>query len=152
MPEYSVYNKLQNWNFKIRVPGVGSASFKTAKGFKASVEIIDFREGGDNHASKKFPGRPTFDNLTLERGVISRNSELYTLFRQVYDVGTNIGREPRVTILLDVLGRDNTTLATFKWVKAIVASVEFDDLDATSSGEIFLERIEFAVEGFEKLL
>jgi phage tail-like protein len=148
MPEYFASPKSQNWNFLVRVPGVGSANFRTVRGMKMGVEVINFREGGDNHSDKKYPARATFDNLTLERGKMERNSQLAELFRQVYDISTNIGNEPRFTMFVELKNRQQTTISLDKFIRCLCISYEKDDYDA-SGNDILIERIELAIEGWE---
>jgi phage tail-like protein len=56
------------------VPAVGS--FSECSGLETTLEVQDYPEGGNNGLVRKFPGRVTWGNIKLRRG-IALNDELW---------------------------------------------------------------------------
>jgi hypothetical protein len=46
------------------------AGFSECSGLEASIDVLEYREGGQNTFVHKFPGRASFSNITLKHGVI----------------------------------------------------------------------------------
>lgn len=56
------------FKFLVQIKGFTSAAFQSASGLKFNIAKIEYWEGGALAAFKE-PGRTTFDDLVLERGV-----------------------------------------------------------------------------------
>lgn len=59
------------FSFAVEISGIQEARFTECSGFEAKLEIEEYKEGGLNDYVHKLPGRRSFSNLTLKRGVIS---------------------------------------------------------------------------------
>ena len=53
------------------------AGFSECSGLEATVEILEYKEGGVNDFTHKFPTRASFANITLKHGVISLDDDLW---------------------------------------------------------------------------
>jgi phage tail-like protein len=62
--------------FLVEIDGITQASFSECSGFASHVEVIEYREGGDPNSVRKLPGKVSFQDITLKRGLTS-SSELY---------------------------------------------------------------------------
>ena len=60
-----LYSKFR---FQVDVDGITSAYFQTATGLEMSIAAAEYAEGG-SMAPMKEPGRASYSNLTLSRGV-----------------------------------------------------------------------------------
>ncbi|MBR0820216.1 phage tail protein [Bradyrhizobium liaoningense] len=58
---------------------VAVGGFSECQGLEASMKVEEFNEGGNNGAVLKFPGRVSWTNITLKRGVAG-NSSLWDWF------------------------------------------------------------------------
>ena len=58
------------------------AGFSECSGLEASMEVIDYKEGGRNETVLKFPTRASFANLTLKHGAIYLYDDLWTWHRE----------------------------------------------------------------------
>lgn len=59
-----------NYNFEVRKLGLKVMSFKEVTGLESSIEVIDYREGGDKFSpNRKLPGKVTYSNIVLKVGV-----------------------------------------------------------------------------------
>ena len=61
-------------NFLFEVDGVEIGSFKEVHGLELNVETEEFEEGGENGFVHKFPGRMSWPNITLKRGVVEADA------------------------------------------------------------------------------
>lgn len=55
--------------YLVEIDGVPLAGFTECSGFSARREVIEHPEGGINHYVHKLPGRTTYSNITLRRGI-----------------------------------------------------------------------------------
>lgn len=93
----------KNFRFLVEIDGIAQAGFSDCTGFGSSVEVIEYREGGDSATVNKLPGKATYPDITLKRGV--------TDSRDLYDwhlAGINGIRDQRngSIIQLDDLGQE----------------------------------------------
>jgi len=72
------------FKFLVDIDGFTSAAFQSATGLKFNIAVMEYWEGGTLAAYKE-PGRATFDNLTMERGV-SYDLDFYTWIIDVIDM------------------------------------------------------------------
>jgi phage tail-like protein len=71
-----------NYNFVVEMDGKIVAGFREASGLDSSVEVIDYREGGDRFfPNRKLPGKVTYVNLVLKTGVTD-DTALYDWHKQ----------------------------------------------------------------------
>ena len=63
--------------FLFEVDGVEIGSFMEVSGLEVNVGVEDLEEGGENSFVHKLPGRMTWPNITLKRG-ITQNDALLT--------------------------------------------------------------------------
>lgn len=88
-----------NFNFLVEIDGVTKAGFQEVSGLGAEVDVIEYREGGDNPgAVRKFPGQIRYSNIVLKRG-FTQDRSLWNWFKAVLD--GNVQRASGSVILLD---------------------------------------------------
>lgn len=73
MPRVDPY---QSMRFRLEIDGIIQAGFSECSGFGSSVEVIEYREGGDALTVRKLPGKATYPDITLKWG-ITDSHELY---------------------------------------------------------------------------
>jgi phage tail-like protein len=66
----------QSFRFRIEIDGIIQAGFSECSGFGSSVEVVEYREGGDPATVRKLPGKATYPDITLKWG-ITDSHELY---------------------------------------------------------------------------
>ncbi|MEZ4447710.1 MAG: phage tail protein [Polyangiaceae bacterium] len=76
------------------------ASFQECTGFDSSVEIKEYREGGDN-VTRKLPAQTKYSNIQLKWGMTD-DRELYDWHQRIAD--GNIERKNGSIVLLDRKG------------------------------------------------
>jgi phage tail-like protein len=88
----------RNFRFLVELDGIVQAGFSDVSGFGSTVEVIEYREGGDAATVRKLPGKVSYPDITLKWGV--------TDSRELYDwhlaaVNGTIQRKNGSIILLD---------------------------------------------------
>jgi phage tail-like protein len=66
----------RNFRFKVEIQGIEQAGFSECSGFGSTVEVIEYREGGEASTVRKLPGKVTYPDITLKWGVTD-SRELY---------------------------------------------------------------------------
>ena len=117
------------------------AGFSECAGLEATVEIMDYREGGLNSYVHRFPTRATYSNLTLKHGVIYLYDDLWTWhFNWVQGIGT---RKDGLVVLLD---ESRSPAKIWKFKSGIPTKWVGPSLNATQSSAA-IESLEIAHEG-----
>ncbi|MCC4800617.1 phage tail protein [Enterovibrio norvegicus] len=130
------------------------AAVQKVSGLSRSVEVLEYREGGDPSHTRKSPGQAKFEAITLERGV-TENLQFEQWANKVWRIGTDLGGEVsladfRKTLILDVLNEAGQKVMSYTihacWIsdyKAIPA------LDASSSA-FMIQSVKLENEGWER--
>jgi phage tail-like protein len=127
--------------FKFRVDdtsnGLVSAAFQSATGLKYTIAKIEYWEGGALAAFKE-PGRVTFDDLVLERGV-SYDQGFYEWVLEVVDIlsfapggGGELSPLFKRNLLVKQLERDNTIVLYYDVRDAFPIEWSPGDFDNTA--------------------
>src|SRR4051794_37631869 len=59
------------FNFMIETGGLIRGGFHECSGLDATIDVVEYREGGQNTTTKKMPGQTKFSNLVFKRGMYS---------------------------------------------------------------------------------
>jgi phage tail-like protein len=100
MPRTDPYS---NSRFLVEIDGIVQAGFTEASGFGSTVEVVEYREGGDAATVRKLPGRVTYPDITLRWG-LTDSRELYEW--HVAAINGRIERKNGSIILLDSTGQE----------------------------------------------
>jgi len=117
------------------------AGFSECTGLEASMEILDYREGGQNGYVHKFATRATYSNITLKHGVIYQYDDLWTWY---YAWVQGAGTRKDGLISLEDEGRN--PLKVWKFQRAIPMKWVGPSLNASQSN-VAIESLELAHEG-----
>ena len=136
------------FKFLVDIRGFISAAFQSANGLKYNIAKIEYWEGG-SIISYKEPGRVTFDDLALERGV-SFDEDIYDWLKDVVDVvkyakipkggrgGGTVSPKYKRDLTCRQLERDNTTVISYDVIAAFPIEFSPGDLDNTAD-EVSIE-------------
>ena len=139
---------LANFRFGLVLDQIHVAGFAECSGLQVETKVFEYKEGGNNSTTLKFPESTSYGNITLKRGVSSSND----LFLWQQDIATGQfsktprANNPNVAITLnnekgDVVQRWNLVRPfPVKWV-----GPDFKAL----GNEIAIETLEIAHEGIE---
>jgi phage tail-like protein len=136
-------NPYSNYNFLVEIDGIAAAAFEECSGLAASVDIIEYREGGDKRsAARKIPGRARFSNLILKRG-ITTNRELWQWFREILN-GVVDRRNVGVVLL------DSQRQPVVRWTLTDAFPAKWEGPLLKGKGtEVAIETLELAHEGLD---
>lgn len=134
----------KDFRFQVEIDGIASSRFLECTGLGSEVAVIEFREGGDPTAVRKLPGRASFSDITLKRG-ITESRDLYDWHRSLLQ--GQIDRRNGQIILLDDAGAE-----VVRWVfsEAWPRKWEGPELNALSN-ELAIETFVLACESIERV-
>ena len=136
-------NPYSNFNFLVEIDGVASAGFAEADLPGGRIETIEYREGGDKTSgARKLPGRVSYENVLLRRGLSGR-TDLYDWWRAVRD-----GAPDRRNVSIVLLDEARDPVQRWLLRDAWPARLAYSALDAAKN-EVAIETLELTYESFE---
>jgi len=150
---------LKTFAYRVEIDNFARMGFSKVTGLKPKVDVVTYREGGDNTTEKKSPGMTKWDDLTLERGIIvatgAGDRDFVLWFAQVYDVGAKkVGAKSdfRRNIDIVLLDREGKTAKRWRVLEAWPSGgVLLPDLDALGSNNA-IESLTITHEGAREIL
>jgi len=137
---------LRNLRFRVEIDNLQVAGFSEVIIGATTTTVIEYREGNEPEHVRKLPGLHKFGNVTLKRGVTG-SLELYDWYRQVLNGQIAAARRRVVVVVADETGADQ---ARFVVQEAWPIKYEPSALNA-QGGEVFIETLELANEGIERV-
>ena len=136
-------NPYSSFNFLVEIDGVASAGFAEADLPGGRIETIEYREGGDPTSSaRKLPGRVSYENVVLRRGLSGR-ADLYDWWRAVRD-----GAPDRRIVAIVLLDEARKPVQRWTLRDAWPARLSYSRLEGLGN-EIAIETLELAYESFD---
>ena len=134
----------KDFRFQVEIDGIASSRFLECTGLGSEVAVIEYREGGDPTAVRKLPGRASFSDITLKRGVTG-SRDLYDWHRSLLQ--GQIDRRNGQIILLDDAGAE-----VVRWVLSEAWPRKWvgPELNALSN-ELAIETFVLACESIERV-
>lgn len=154
------YRPPVNFFFAVSVLGKTSArtsnvdaAFQEVSGISATQEFDSVKEGGENRFVHKLPGRITYDNLVLKRGLVVWPSPLGLWCRKLLSSGTNtIDTEAKIEpkdLMVQLLdGNKKKPIMAWFFSKAQPLKWEIGALDAQTS-KISIETLTLTYQFFK---
>jgi len=134
--------------FIVEVDGVELGRFREISGLQIDVEVETYTEGGENGFVHKLPGRMTWPNLVLKRGVTEQDVLMNWLQDAVGDGMTQRnGKTKRTTAAIVLMSTDGQRMRSWNVVDAIPVRWGGPTL-ATGSTDPADEELEIAHHGF----
>lgn len=134
--------------FLVEVDGRPLGQFQEASGLSVTVDVFEVHEGGQNFFTHKLPGRFTFDNIRLKRGVTQDNGFLAWI--DTTSAGAfekNGGKLKRTTVAITLVSAAGKRLRTWTLQEAFPASWSGPDF-SLSNDDFPMEELEIAHHGF----
>jgi phage tail-like protein len=123
---------------------VAVGGFAECQGLEATMKVDDFNEGGNNGTVLKFPGRVSWTNITLKRGMAA-NSTLWDWFYGFVD-GHGKRRDGVIALLNEMLVPNNV----WYFRRGLPLKYSGPQMNATQNN-VAIEAIEIAHEGIYQL-
>lgn len=134
-------------NFLVEIDGVEIGQFAECQGLQVELEIETYAEGGMNGFEHKLPGRVTWPNIVLKRGV-TFDDRLFGWFNA--SGGATFaakGKVDRKTVGVTMIAPNGERLRTWKLQDALPVRWTGPTF-ATSSDDQLTEELEVAHHGF----
>lgn len=135
-------NPYANFNFLVQLEDAPEAGFSEVELPEGRIEPIEYREGADRGPVRKLPGRLSFGNVVLRRG-LAGGTELFAWWKAVAE-----GQAARRDVAIVLLDESRQPVATWRLRNAWPTRLAYGRLDARGN-EIVIETLELAHEGFE---
>lgn len=134
--------------FRVLLNQVDVGGFSEVTGLEASMEPLEYQEGGVNHFTHRLPTRVGHGNVTLKRG-ITESHELWGWFDGMRS-GSTIRRRNVQIYLLDRTERPETRLRGWGLTRAFPVRWSGPEFVA-DTGAVAIEQVELTHEGLETL-
>lgn len=134
-----------NYNFVVELTGIAGAAFQQCSGLESSIEVIDYREGGDSYfPNRKLPGKATYGNIVLKHGFTDDD----LLYKWHLTCLKAEGTFERKTVTIHLQDRKGTTARTWVVRRAWPAKWTGPSFNAEAH-EVAIETLELAHEGVD---
>lgn len=132
-----------SFNFLVEIEGILTGGFSECSGLQAEVEIVEYREGGQNDYVHRFAGRANYPPLVLKHGV----SPIDTLWVWHQDVAR--GKVERRNGTIYLLDQMRVPVVWWNFKNAFPTRWMGPELRATSN-EVAFESVELVHEGLSR--
>ncbi len=136
-------------SFLFEADGVAIGMFAEVSGLEVHVEVASYAEGGENGYVHKLPGRMTWPNIVLKRGVTNSDA-LFAWVNRTAGTGfsANGNRLTRSTAAITLVDSSGKRLRSWEIEGAFAMRWTGPRLAVGSPGEPAMEEIELAHHGF----
>ena len=135
--------------FLFEVDGMQIGQFSEVSGLSVEVQVEQVEEGGENQFVHKLPGRMSWPNIKLKRGVIQSDNLFAWLRESSGDGYAGKGNKlERRTGAITLLALDGTRLRAWNVVDAFAVRWTGPSFDASATGTA-TEELEIAHHGFQ---
>jgi len=135
------FDPYKNFKFRVEIDGINVAGFCEVSGIGSEIEVIEYREGGEDH-TRKLPGLIKFTNVTLKRGMTD-SRDLYNWHRALLQ-----GTLDRRTVVIVLLDDERKDVARWRLSDAFPQKYQGPRLNAKTS-EVAIETLELCCEYIE---
>ncbi len=134
--------------FLVEVDTVEIGRFMEITGLEVEIGVESIDEGGENSYSHKLPGRMSWPNLVLKRGITQQDSLFKWLEKSSGEGFTAAGNKlARTTAAITLMGPGGTRLRTWNFDGAFPVKWRGPRF-ASGSTEMAVEELEIAHHGF----
>lgn len=144
----------RNFKFVVEIDGFVRAGFHTIEGLTHEVEVIDYREGGENETPHKLPGQSKFGELTMTRGV-SKDQDFTNWIEEIFNLDNVDGFQPpnegfRRTVTIRLRDKAGNPVKQWTVFRAWPSMRSLENLDA-SGNDVLIESLTVQNEGVKEV-
>src|SRR5436305_800928 len=133
------------FQFSVEIDGISQARFQEVGGLDATVDVTEYRQGGDILNNRKFPGLTKHSNLSLKRGYTD-DQQLWKWFEDVMTGRTENIRKNISVVQLDMAGQE-----VYRWNLFQAFPVKYTAPAFNAKGnDLAIETLEIAYERVER--
>jgi phage tail-like protein len=143
-----IKDPLLGFSFYVSVSGIIEAGFVSCTGLSVKRETTTHQEGGMNDYVHTLPGRTSYGNITLKRGVAFSN-QLWDWFAAMFDFGRSdyANKAYRNVLIHQYIPYTATRVRDYELEHAFPISWAGPDLNMNSN-EVAIESLEIAFRKF----
>ena len=140
------------YGFRVKIDGVEVAHFNKCSELSAEIEKILIREGGGTVGELQL-GLVNVNDITLERGAVSTDTDLYDWFKKAVNLVANKGiPDADVKESKDIIGLGRDDLPVIRWrcfgcLPLMFVAGEWDN----DASEVNVTKIKIGVTSFERV-
>lgn len=109
-------NYEDKFSFEVQIDGIAVAAFNKCSELSWELDKIRYREGGSLIPSANDPGLLNFEDVTLERGAVANDSDLYDWMEETADAAANTGLvNPEFKRGFDIVAKDRDGSVLKRW-------------------------------------
>jgi phage tail-like protein len=141
----------QGSKFKVKWDGRYVAGISRVGALTRTVEVVQYRAGGDPSSPRKWPGQASYGDVELQQGV-TRDHEFLRWINKVWHFGAALGaevslRDYRKDISLDVLNEAGQKVLSYQLYGCWPRECQYiSELDA-SQNAVLIGRLVLVVQG-----
>jgi phage tail-like protein len=140
-----------NCRFRLELNQVQVAGFSECTGLNIETKVFEYKEGGRNETTLKFPENGTYANVVLKRG-ITTNTDLIAwqldVVNGTFKTNARSGNKNLAIVLQDEKGSNPATVRRWNLIRAFPVKWTGPEMKGNAS-EIAIETLELAHEGIE---
>jgi phage tail-like protein len=137
-----------SFRFKLELGDVEVAGFAECTGLNIETKVFEYKEGGNNATTLKFPEPSSFGNVTLKRGVTNSNELIEWQLDVVSGTFGKNSRASSPSIAIVLLNEKGEDVRRWNLIRAFPVKWIGPDLKASAS-EVAIESLELAHEGIQ---
>lgn len=141
-----------SFRFALELNDVLVAGFAECTGLQMEMKVFEYKEGGRNETTLKFPENTTYGNITLKRGV-TKSTELIDwqldAVQGAFSKNTRSNNSNIAILLLEETAGEPQVAQRWNLIRALPVKWVGPDFKATGN-EVAIETLEIAHEGIEK--
>ena len=141
-----------SFRFALELTDFLVAGFAECTGLQMEMKVFEYKEGGRNETTLKFPENTTYGNITLKRGV-TKSTELIDwqldAVQGAFSKNTRSNNSNIAILLLEETAGEPQVAQRWNLIRALPVKWVGQDFKATGN-EVAIETLEIAHEGIEK--
>jgi phage tail-like protein len=146
------FDPYRNFRFRVKWDGQYVAGLSRMTALRRTMEMIEWREAGENITSRKLPGRVRFEPVTLEAGITydTALADWANLANDFASHSVTSLREFRKNITLDIFNEAGAKALSYNLYRAWPTQyTAVPDLDA-SANAVAITTLQIEYEWFER--
>jgi phage tail-like protein len=138
-----------NFRFALELDNVQVAGFAECTGLQMETKVFEYKEGGRNETTLKFPEATSYGNITLKRGITKSNDLIDWHLDVVSGTFETNPRSQSTNIAIVLMDEKGSDVQRWNLIRAFPIKWVGPDLKATGN-EVAIETLELAHEGIQK--
>jgi phage tail-like protein len=135
------YYPVPAFHFEVDLDG-NKLRCSEVSGLNIEVQTIEYRDGANaSYTPSKMPGIPKYGNITIKRGIVAKNNELFEWLNE-----RKLNVIDRRALTINLLNEEHEPVLSWQVKEAFPVKIEGAALNATGN-EVAIETIEIAHEG-----